>query len=51
MYEKIKGINVIVSGGVSCEADIEKSSSYYGVIVGKAYYEGKVDLEKCLKKG
>jgi len=51
MYEKIKGINVIVSGGVSCEADIEKADGYYGVIVGKAYYEGKVDLEKCLKKG
>ena len=50
MYEQIKGINVIVSGGVACEADLEKSSGYYGVIVGKAFYEGKVDLEKCLKK-
>ena len=51
MYDKIKGINVVVSGGVSCEADIVKSEKYYGVIVGKAYYEGKVNLEKCLKKG
>jgi len=51
MYEKINGINVIVSGGISCEADIYKSEGYYGVIVGKAYYEGRVDLEKCLKKG
>ena len=50
MYEQIKGINVIVSGGVACEADLEKSAAYYGVIVGKAFYEGKVDLEKCLKK-
>ena len=50
MYEQIKGINVIVSGGVACEADLEKSAGYYGVIVGKAFYEGKVDLEKCLKK-
>jgi len=51
MYEKIEGINVVVSGGVSCEADIEKAAGYYAVIVGKAYYEGKVDLEKCLKRG
>ena len=50
MYEQIKGINVIVSGGVASEADLEKSAGYYGVIVGKAFYEGKVDLEKCLKK-
>jgi len=50
MYEKIEGINVIVSGGVACEDDIEKAKNYYGIIVGKAYYEGKVDLEKCLKR-
>ena len=52
-YKKIKDIkkiNVIVSGGISCETDVEKASEYYGVIVGKAYYEGKVDLEKCLQK-
>lgn len=49
MYEQIKGINVVVSGGISCDADVAKASKYYGVIVGKAYYEGKVDLEKCLK--
>jgi len=48
MYEKIKGINLIVSGGVACDADIENAKGYYGIIVGKAYYEGKVDLEKCL---
>ncbi|MDR1017605.1 MAG: 1-(5-phosphoribosyl)-5-[(5-phosphoribosylamino)methylideneamino]imidazole-4-carboxamide isomerase [Lachnospiraceae bacterium] len=49
MYEKIKGINVVVSGGISSEEDIEKAMKYYGVIVGKAYYEGKVDLEKVIK--
>ncbi|MCL2709033.1 MAG: 1-(5-phosphoribosyl)-5-[(5-phosphoribosylamino)methylideneamino]imidazole-4-carboxamide isomerase [Defluviitaleaceae bacterium] len=49
MYEQIRGINVIVSGGVAGEADLEKAAGYYGVIVGKAFYEGKVDLEKCLK--
>lgn len=50
MYQTIEGINVVVSGGVSCEADIEKSKAYYAVIVGKAYYEGKVDLEKCIQR-
>jgi len=51
MYEKISGIHVIVSGGVSCEADIERAGAWFGVIVGKAYYAGKVDLAKCLKRG
>ena len=49
MYEKIRGINVVVSGGVACEADIEKAAKYYGVIVGKAYYEGRVDLKRCFQ--
>ncbi|MDR1890932.1 MAG: 1-(5-phosphoribosyl)-5-[(5-phosphoribosylamino)methylideneamino]imidazole-4-carboxamide isomerase [Puniceicoccales bacterium] len=49
MYAKIKNKKVIVSGGVSCEADLE--NDYYATIVGKAYYEGRIDLEKCLKKG
>jgi phosphoribosylformimino-5-aminoimidazole carboxamide ribotide isomerase len=50
MYAKIKGINVIVSGGVSSEADIKKARGYYGVIVGKAHYEKKVDLAKMMQK-
>ncbi|MCL1982895.1 MAG: 1-(5-phosphoribosyl)-5-[(5-phosphoribosylamino)methylideneamino]imidazole-4-carboxamide isomerase [Clostridiales bacterium] len=49
MYEKINGVNVIVSGGVACNEDCLKAKKYYGVIVGKAYYEGKVDLEWLLK--
>lgn len=50
MYEAISGINIIVSGGVSCNEDILRANGkYYGVIVGKAFYEGKVDLKKCLK--
>ena len=49
MYEQIKGINFVVSGGVSCEADVLRAKDYYAVIVGKAYYEGRIDLEKCLK--
>jgi len=50
MYEKIRGVHVVVSGGVSSEADIQKAGKYYGVIVGKAYYEGRVDLKKMLGK-
>jgi phosphoribosylformimino-5-aminoimidazole carboxamide ribotide isomerase len=50
MYENITGFRVIVSGGVASEEDIAKAAKYYGVIVGKAYYEGKVDLKKCLKE-
>lgn len=50
MYEQIKGVNVIVSGGVSAEADIQKAGRYYGVIIGKAYYERKIDLKKLLGK-
>jgi len=49
MYEKIKNINIIVSGGVSCDEDVLKARNYYGVIVGKAYYEGRVNLEWLLK--
>ena len=51
MYNQIKGVNVIVSGGVACDEDIDKAAGYYGVIVGKAFYEGKVDIKKCLSKG
>lgn len=50
MYKQIKGIDFVVSGGVSCEADIMQAKDYYAVIVGKAYYEGRVDLQ-CLLKG
>jgi len=50
MYEQIHGINVVVSGGVSCEADVHRARKYYGVIVGKAFYEGKLDLQKILAK-
>ncbi|MEO1958176.1 MAG: 1-(5-phosphoribosyl)-5-[(5-phosphoribosylamino)methylideneamino]imidazole-4-carboxamide isomerase [Nautiliaceae bacterium] len=43
---------VIASGGVASEDDIKKAKHYgvYGVIVGKAFYEGRVDLEKVLRE-
>jgi len=50
MYEKIHGINVVVSGGVSGEADVHRARKHYGVIVGKAFYEGRLDLQKLLSK-
>ena len=44
-------INVIASGGVSCMEDIIalKPTGVSGVIVGKALYTGKVDLQKALE--
>ena len=53
MYQEIsviEGINIIVSGGIAHEGHLDEAAGYYGVIVGKAYYEGKVDLERCLQK-
>ena len=43
---------VIASGGVASEEDIKKvkENGIYGVIIGKAFYEGKIDLEKILKE-
>ena len=44
---------VIASGGIGSEADIEavRAIGAAGVIVGKAIYEGKVDLARCLRNG
>lgn len=41
-------LNIIASGGISCIQDIEKlnDTNIYGVIVGKAIYEGKIKLEE-----
>jgi len=43
--------NVIASGGVASEEDIKKvkTNGIYGVIIGKAFYEGRINLEKVLK--
>ena len=45
------GLDVIASGGIGSDEDIMhiKDSGCAGVIVGKAFYEGKVDLKKCLQ--
>ena len=52
MYEDIQrlGMDVIVSGGVANEDHIRQATGYYGVIVGKAHYEGRVDLRACIAR-
>ncbi|MDG4656877.1 1-(5-phosphoribosyl)-5-[(5-phosphoribosylamino)methylideneamino]imidazole-4-carboxamide isomerase [Ectobacillus antri] len=44
-------VNIVASGGVSSLADIEKLNrmNLYGVITGKALYDGKVVLEEALE--
>ncbi len=45
-------VNTIASGGVKDEDDVfalEKTGKIDGVIIGKAYYEGRLDLEKLFK--
>ena len=48
---RASGKDLIASGGVASEEDIKKvkENNIYGVIVGKAFYEGRIDLEKVLK--
>jgi phosphoribosylformimino-5-aminoimidazole carboxamide ribotide isomerase len=45
--DKIEGLSLIASGGVSGMEDIYrlKDTAIYGVIVGKAIYEGKISLK------
>jgi len=45
------GLDIIASGGIGSDEDIYyiRKSGAAGVIVGKAYYEGRVDLKKCLQ--
>lgn len=58
IYQKIKdktSLHCIVSGGVKGAEDILEAArqGYYGCIVGKAYYEGQIDLKEvisCLPK-
>jgi phosphoribosylformimino-5-aminoimidazole carboxamide ribotide isomerase len=45
---RFPGIKLIASGGVSSVNDLNKLKSLhvYGVIIGKAIYEGRVKLEE-----
>ena len=46
----IEGLEVIASGGVSFESDVSalREMNIHGAIIGKALYEGKLDLKRCL---
>lgn len=49
---KASGVKTIASGGVSGIDDIKRlreNGEIYGVIVGKAYYEGKIDLKEAFR--
>lgn len=50
VMNEASSIDIIASGGVSAEEDIQKltAQNMYGAIIGKALYEGKLSLEKLL---
>lgn len=52
-YEKlaeIKELDVVASGGITFPEELKKLAAMgtYGAIVGKAYYDGKLDLKKLI---
>ena len=56
LYRKIReqdwDIHLIASGGVSCMDDIDRLEEAHipGVIIGKAIYEGRIDLKELSKR-
>jgi phosphoribosylformimino-5-aminoimidazole carboxamide ribotide isomerase len=52
LYEQLQSenpaLNIIASGGISCIEDVEKldAMNTYGVIIGKAIYEGRIKLNE-----
>lgn len=44
------GLNITASGGISSMADVEalRREDFYGVIIGKAIYEGKITVEEIV---
>jgi phosphoribosylformimino-5-aminoimidazole carboxamide ribotide isomerase len=53
LQERCPDLQIVASGGVSNMADLEKLSetNIYGVIVGKAIYEGRIKLADLLRFG
>ena len=47
----IDGLDVIASGGVSFESDVSalREMNLHGAIIGKALYEGKLELARCIE--
>jgi phosphoribosylformimino-5-aminoimidazole carboxamide ribotide isomerase len=50
---KIKGINIVASGGISSEKELNvlKQIGVSGAILGKALYKGIIDLSRAVKIG
>lgn len=49
---EIRGLDVIASGGISFEEEIKVlKETTYGAILGKAIYDGLLDLEKVIELG
>ena len=46
------GLDIIASGGVSCMQDLENlhAAGICGAIIGKALYEGRIDLREAVKR-
>ena len=54
IYKKlseIKGLDIVASGGITFEEEIIalRRMGTYGAILGKALYEGKLDLKRALQ--
>jgi phosphoribosylformimino-5-aminoimidazole carboxamide ribotide isomerase len=55
LYEELQtthsGIQLIASGGVKDLTDLEKAKDLgmYGIVIGKALYEGRIPLEELFK--
>lgn len=49
---KLSSADIILSGGVSGEEDLAKASKIgvAGAIIGRAYYEGKIDLKRSVER-
>ncbi len=54
-FSNATGLRVVISGGISSMADIKQAKTliYYGlsgIIVGKAMYEGRVNIKEAIKE-
>jgi phosphoribosylformimino-5-aminoimidazole carboxamide ribotide isomerase len=54
-FGELSGLNVILSGGVSSDENVKDAKKAIGdkltgVIIGKAFYEGKIDLKDVIRK-
>ncbi len=50
---KVDGLQIIASGGVSTETDVQALAGLglYGAIIGKAIYDGRIDLRRAIAAG